>query len=91
METVTVDDGFALKHKRPGLKRPVHEQVNRPEVFRKTGEVRRVERMIDRSDPDPENWRYREKITEETGEVMREVDEPLKDHTGRGTAKRGHK
>ena len=80
--------GLGLKQKRPGLKRPVVEEVKRPETFRKTGARHRVERVIDRSDSDPEKWRYREKIIDvATGEVVREVDEPLKDHTGRGSAK----
>jgi hypothetical protein len=87
-ESLTVDDGLGLKQKRPGQKRPVAEEVNRPETFRKTGARHRVERLIDRSDPNPDNWHYREKITDlSTGEVVRQVDEPLKDHTGRGSAK----
>lgn len=52
-ESVIVEDGFGLKHRIPGRKRPVAEQVNKPEVFRKTGDLRRGERVIDRSDPDP--------------------------------------
>ncbi len=86
-ETVDVEVGLGLKHKRPGRKRPVAEEVRRSELFRDTGERRYVERVIDRSDPDPEKWRYREKITDKrTGEVVREVDERLKNHVGRGAA-----
>ena len=36
-----------------------------------------------------ETKRYRELVTDpQTGEVLREVDVPLRDHTGRGSAKR---
>lgn len=86
--SVKVEAGFGLKQRRPGRRRPVAEQVNRPETFRKTGARHRVERVIDRSDPNPDNWLYREKIVDvATGNVVREVTECLKDHRGRGSAK----
>jgi ribosomal protein S27AE len=61
-ESVVFEDGLGLKQKRPGQKRPVAEEVNRPETFRKTDARHRVERRIDRSDPNPDNWYYQEKI-----------------------------
>lgn len=43
-----------------------------------------LRRVIDRR-----NNRYQEKIEDpETGEVLRDVDEPLSDHIGRGDARR---
>jgi hypothetical protein len=85
--TSIAEVGFGLKQKRPGSRRPVAEEVDRPVTFRKTGARHRVERVIDRSDPNPDNWRYAEKITDiATGEVIRRVDERLKDHIGRGSA-----
>ncbi|MCC6958858.1 MAG: hypothetical protein IT301_03335 [Dehalococcoidia bacterium] len=43
----------------------------------------RKQRTIDR-----DNDRYAEKVVDpETGEVLRDVDEPLSDHHGRGSAK----
>ncbi len=41
------------------------------------------QRLIDR-----ENGRYKEKVVDSvTGEVLRNVDEPIRDHVGRGSAK----
>lgn len=54
------------------------------ELFRKTGRWHRVTRVLDRR-----RNRYVERIEDaETGEVVRHVDEPLTDHTGRGSARR---
>jgi hypothetical protein len=51
--------------------------------FLKTGRWHRLERLIDRA-----RNRYREHIIDsETGRVVRHVEEPLTDHTGRGSAK----
>ena len=53
-------------------------------LFHETGRWHRLERLIDRA----RNW-YREHITDTaTGQVIRHVEEPLTDHTGRGSAKR---
>jgi hypothetical protein len=47
------------------------------------GKLVRVDRSINR-----ENDRYREKVTVvDTGEVTRQVDHPLSEHTGRGSDK----
>jgi len=51
--------------------------------FRRTGAWNKIERTIDRR-----GNRYRELITDEEGNVVRDVDEPLTDHVGRGDAKR---
>ena len=53
------------------------------EFFRKTRAWHHVERTIDRR-----SNRYSERITDEAGNIVREVDEPLSDHRGRGSAKR---
>jgi len=34
---LTLKEGFGLKRKRPGLKRPVFEEVNKPEVYLRSG------------------------------------------------------
>lgn len=53
------------------------------EVFRKTGRLHNVTRQIDRR-----NNQYDETISDaETGEVVREVHEPLSEHRGRGSAR----
>jgi hypothetical protein len=52
--------------------------------YRLTGTWHRFHRVIDRRDN-----RYVERIhDEETGETVRDVDEPLTDHTGHGSARR---
>ena len=51
------------------------------------GEFVRVERSIDR-----ENGSYRETVTVvDSGEVLRKVDHPLSEHTGRGSDKPNQK
>jgi hypothetical protein len=90
VSTVAVSDGLQLgdkigmKHNRPGTKKPVYESVTGDDIFRKTGEMNKLSREIDR-----ENDRYREKIVNPlTGEVIREVDEPLSAHRDRGTPRK---
>lgn len=81
-ETVGVHDQMRLKQRRPGVRRPVRELTVGDDLYRKTGEWNHLERDIDR-----ENDRYRERIINpRTGEVIREVDEPLSEHRGRGAA-----
>ena len=53
------------------------------EFFRKTRAWHHVGRTIDRR-----GNRYSERITDEAGNIVREVDEHLSDHRGRGSAKR---
>jgi hypothetical protein len=74
--------GLRAKHNR-GPGKAIWESVNCPDVFRKTGELMRLERIIDR-----ENNVYREVVTNvETGEVVYNCEEPLSDHLGHGSAK----
>jgi hypothetical protein len=86
-ETVTLRSKLGLKHKRPGFKKPIYEEVSGDDLHRKTGLWSRLLRVIDR-----QNNRYKEEIIEsETGKVLRVIDEPLTDHTGRGSAKKSRK
>src|SRR5450759_2043363 len=83
-ETITFRTKLGLKHKRPGFKKPIYEEVGGDDLHRKTGLWSRLLRIIDR-----QNNRYKEEITNaETGEVLRSVDEPLSDHRDRGSAKK---
>src|SRR5204863_9452519 len=67
----------------PGLRKWFAQIENGSSFFRKTGRWYRLERLVDRA----RNW-YREHITDsETSRVVRHVEEPLTDHTGRGSAK----
>lgn len=72
-----------MKARRPGYKKPIWEAKVGADVHRKTGRWSHVEQHIDRL-----NNRYRKIVVDEdTGEVLRDVDEPLSVHTGRGSAK----
>lgn len=83
-ERVTVREKIELKHKRPGFKKPIYEEVSGDDLHRKTGLWSRILRVIDRA-----SNRYREEIVNsETGEVLRSVDEALTSHVGRGSAKK---
>jgi len=83
-EQVTVREKLGLKHKRPGFKKPIYEEVSGDDLHRKTGLWSKLLRIIDRH-----NNRYKEEIVNsETGEVLRSVDHPLTDHIGRGSAKK---
>lgn len=74
--------GVSVKVKNPGESRPSIEVKAVPEHNRDRGGQVHVERIVDR-----EKDRYIERITDyETGEVIRECDEPLSKHVNRGNA-----
>ena len=84
-DTVQARERLNLKarHGDVGEVKPYREQINGDELHRDSGEWHRVSRVVDREDD-----RYTERITDEAGNVVREVDEPLSDHRDRGAAKR---
>jgi hypothetical protein len=53
------------------------------DLHRDSGEWRNRTRIVDRK-----NDRYREHIVSPDGTVVRDVEEPLSDHLGRGSARR---
>ena len=73
---------LGMKQKRPGTKKPILETKSGDSFFKKTGERNKLIRIIDR-----ENHRYYELIKDQSGNVIRHVDEPLSEHYGRGSAK----
>ena len=82
-ETVAAKTKLGLKHRRPGIKKPIYEEVSGDDLHRNTRLWSKLVRIIDR-----QNNRYVEKITNaETGECIRSVDELLTAHKGRGSAK----
>ena len=82
-DSITLREKVALKHKRPGHKKPIYESVSGDDLHRATDQWNHLTREIDR-----EKNRYRERIVNpETGAVIRDVDEPLTDHVARGSAK----
>ncbi len=89
-ETLEMHDSLAYKAKRPGFKssgksRPFLEGFSGDDQSN-DGTWAKVIRVIDRL-----TNRYRERVTLEDGTVPRDVDEPLTDHFGRGSAKHKQK
>jgi hypothetical protein len=80
-----VHDGLTYKarHGDVGKGRPYREAYTGFDYHRDTKEWRQVSRVVDR-----ERDRYTERIVDAAGNVVREVDEPLSQHRGRGVAKR---
>ena len=84
IESVPLRDGLAMKAKRPGDKRPYVESKAVPDHSRKLEKLVHLERIVDR-----DNDRYFERVTDyESGEVIRECDEPLSQHLGHGSDKK---
>lgn len=81
-ESIILRDSLSMKHKRPGKKKPIAESFSGSERRKSVGDYVNKERLIDR-----ENDRYKERVVTEDGEVLRNVDEPLSAHHGRGSAK----
>jgi len=59
-----------------------YEKVEGPNFYRESGEMRSLLRIIDHAGD-----RYRELIVGPDGTVHRDVDEPLSQHTDRGSAR----
>lgn len=80
-----VRDGLAYKarHGDVGKVKPYLEAYSGSDYYRDSEEWRQVSRVVDR-----ENDRYTERIVDAAGNVVRDVDEPLREHRGRGAAKR---
>lgn len=82
-DTLVVSDGYRVKHKRPGTKRPLAEERNEPSYFVRDGEWHRRYMLVDRVDNI-----YKEIITRlSTGEVLLERNELLSNHVGHGDDK----
>jgi len=74
-------DSTRLKARHGGKGRPFLEAFHGDDYHRDSGGWRQVSRVVDR-----EHGRYTERIVDERGHIVREVDEPLQHHTGRGAA-----
>ena len=81
---VSVKSSLDLKAKGGGRGKPFMAVKEGDSLSISRGRWMRVLQIVDRR-----NNRYRKVVTDpETGEVLRDVDEPLTDHTGRGDARR---
>lgn len=80
---IKVHQGYRLKHKRPGIRRPLMEAFLEEEKSIKLNKMVTREMIIDR-----ENNHYIEKVVDpDTGEVIHSCDELLTEHFGHGSAK----
>lgn len=83
-EKLGLHSDLGLEARSPGEKKPFLEQKTGDSYWRKMGKWMRRNRIIDRR-----NNRYIKKVEDpNTGEIVRDVDEPLTAHRGRGSAKR---
>jgi hypothetical protein len=85
--TIAPHSKLAFKAKRGGKGRPFLWGVVGDDLHRKTGQWNRLERVFDRI-----YNRYHELITDpRTGEVLKQCDEPLSQHTGHGDDKKNRR
>lgn len=81
---VTIHESLAVKAKSPGEREPFLESKQGDSYSTKWGRFMTLLQVVDRR-----NNRYRKLVTDpETGEILRDVDEPLTDHRGYGSAKK---
>ena len=73
--------------KDPGDKKPAHEIRVGDDLYKKTGEWDKLERIIDRKN----DWYFKEVRDRVTNKVLYRCSEPLSKHTGHGSAKKGVK
>jgi hypothetical protein len=82
--TIEARSDLGLKQRRPGFKRPIHEQKSGSSFSVRLKRWMRRTRVIDR-----ENDCYAEKVVDpQTGETVHHCDEPLSAHQGHGSARR---
>jgi DNA-directed RNA polymerase subunit RPC12/RpoP len=75
--------GTKARHGDIGKVKPHRETFTGFDYHQDSAEWRQVSRVVDR-----EADRYTERIVDAAGNVVRDVDEPLSEHRGHGTAKR---
>ena len=81
---VSVHSSLGLKHKGAGRGKPFKELKQGDSYSTSRGRWMSLLQIVDRR-----NNRYRKLVTDpETGDVLRDVDEPLSEHVGRGDARR---
>ena len=84
--TVQARSSLAMKAKHDGATgrhKWFVEQFEGWSLHRDSGRYRKVSQIVDR-----DNDRYRKLVTDEDGRVVKDVDEALSAHRGRGNAKR---
>ena len=85
--SLTLRSSIGTKLRRGGRGRPVVKSFGGDDLTVSTGRWVHRDRLIDR-----EGDRYRERVVDpQTGDVLRDVDEPLSKHRGHGSAKSGRR
>lgn len=83
-DDISLHDKLSAKVKKDGIKNPIKEIVQGDDYSYSKKKYMSKTRIIDR-----ENDHYHEKVSDkETGEIVHECDEPLKDHLGHGSTKK---
>jgi hypothetical protein len=82
-EELRVEGHLGMRLRHPGKGKWMVQQHEGDSFFHKTGVWHRISRLLDRV-----NDLYTERVIDENGEVIRDIDEPLSKHVGRGSAKR---
>jgi PHP family Zn ribbon phosphoesterase len=76
-------DGWTVKGKRRGHKKPFVEDISKPDYSHIRQKLVHKSRLIDR-----DNDTYREEVKDyQTGEIIHFCEEPLSEHSGHGSAK----
>lgn len=86
-ESIKVHEQARVKAKRPGQKKPIYDAKMGASQSIATGEWNQVEQIIDRTNTTHDEPWYTKRVVTKDGEVLRNVSESLKNHTGRGDAK----
>lgn len=83
-DQISLHDQLSAKVKKEGIKKPIKEIVQGDDYSYSRKKYMNKTRIIDR-----ENNHYQEYVSDkETGEIVHECDELLKDHFGHGSAKK---
>jgi DNA-directed RNA polymerase subunit RPC12/RpoP len=83
-DTIKIRESLRVRAKAGGKGKPFQEEKVGDDFWEKGGRWMTLRRLFDRR-----RNRYVERIEDpETGEVIRDVDEPLSDHRGHGDARR---
>jgi hypothetical protein len=91
VDSATARESMTLKGRAPGMTRPVVEAKAGADFHRDSGEWRHLVRRIDRSLQEHDEPWYDETITDQSGRVIRRVSEPLRNHKGRGSARKNRR
>lgn len=83
-ETIRLCEQLKVQVEEEGENRPIMEQVQGDDQFRKTGEWMKKIRIIDRK-----NDQYKEVVTDpKSGQILHHSEEPLSQHQQHGSARR---